>query len=57
VAPQRWSLDALLAAMRSDKKNVAGRLRIVLPKRLGEVTLFDDVPEAAVRQVLDEVSR
>jgi 3-dehydroquinate synthase len=43
----------LLAAMRSDKKCVAGRLRLVLPRRLGEVALFDDVPEEEVRQVLE----
>lgn len=53
IAPQRWPVDDLLAAMRSDKKTVAGRLRFVLPKRLGEVTLFDDVPEEEVRQVLE----
>jgi 3-dehydroquinate synthase len=50
--PERWPADVLLAAMRSDKKNVAGRLRLVLPTRLGEVRLFDDVPEADVVAVL-----
>jgi 3-dehydroquinate synthase len=54
VAPERWPADDLLATMRSDKKNVAGRLRLVLPRRLGEVALFDDVPEAEVRRVLEE---
>ena len=54
AAPQRWPVEELLAAMRSDKKNVAGRLRLVLPRRLGEAALFDDVPESQVRQVLEE---
>ena len=31
--------------MRSDKKAAGGQMRFVLPKRLGEVALFDDVPE------------
>ena len=31
---------------------VFGRLRFVLPRRLGEAALFDDVPEADVLQVL-----
>ncbi len=44
--PGRWTAEALLATMRSDKKTEAGRLRFVLPRRLGEVALFDDVPEA-----------
>jgi 3-dehydroquinate synthase len=52
VAPLNWPTDELLAVMRSDKKNVAGRLRFVLPVTLGEVRLFDDVPEDQVREVL-----
>jgi 3-dehydroquinate synthase len=48
-----WPADALLAAMRRDKKAAAGRLRFVLPIRLGEVRLFDDVPESLVREVLE----
>ena len=34
----------ILSRMRLDKKNTAGRLRFILPTRLGEVKLFDDVP-------------
>jgi 3-dehydroquinate synthase len=55
TAPQRWPLETLLAAMGRDKKARAGRLRFVLPRRLGEVTLVDDVPEVEVRQVLEEL--
>jgi 3-dehydroquinate synthase len=54
VKPEGWPVEQLLATMRSDKKNVAGRLRLVLPRRLGEVALFDDVPEAEVRLVLEQ---
>jgi 3-dehydroquinate synthase len=52
IAPERWPVEDLLLTMRSDKKNLAGRLRFVLPRRLGEVALFDDVPESDVRAVL-----
>jgi hypothetical protein len=31
-------------------------LRFVLPSRLGEVALCEDVPEAEVRRVLDELA-
>jgi len=55
-APGRWPADGLLAVMRSDKKNVAGRLRFVLPTRLGEVALFE-VPEEEVRAVLAVVGQ
>jgi 3-dehydroquinate synthase len=57
TAPEPWPIDALLATMRSDKKALAGQLRFILPRRLGEVTLVDDVPEADVRKVLEEPAR
>jgi 3-dehydroquinate synthase len=52
VAPEPWPAEALLEVMRHDKKNLGGRLRLVLPTRLGAVRLFDDVAEAEVRAVL-----
>lgn len=57
AAPERWPATELIATMRSDKKSLAGRLRFILPRRLGEVALFDDVPESDVLQVLEEASR
>ncbi len=50
--PPRSQIDDLITAMRNDKKAVAGKMRFVLPRRLGAVDLFDDIPEAEVRQVL-----
>src|SRR5262249_31453081 len=44
--PERWPVDDLLTVMRLDKKAVAGRMRFVLPRQLGEVALFDDIPES-----------
>ncbi len=54
VRPEPWDVEALLATMRTDKKSVAGKLRFILPRRLGEVALFDNVPEEDVRAVLRE---
>jgi 3-dehydroquinate synthase len=53
TAPERWVIDDLLATMRSDKKAVAGQLRFILPTRLGEVRLIDDVPADDVISVLN----
>jgi 3-dehydroquinate synthase len=50
--PEGLSADALLARMRLDKKAVSGQLRLVLWKRLGRAVLADDVPEAALLDVL-----
>jgi 3-dehydroquinate synthase len=47
-----WPANALLDAMRRDKKAQAGKLRFVLPTRLGHVETFADVPEDLVREVL-----
>ena len=52
IAPLRWPIEDLLQTMRKDKKAVDGRMRFILPTRLGAVALFDDVPEGDVRAVL-----
>jgi 3-dehydroquinate synthase len=50
--PEPWPAADLIAVMHSDKKVEGGRLRFVLPRRLGEAALFDDVTEDEVRSVL-----
>lgn len=54
--PASWahSNDAVLDRMKLDKKTVGGRLRFVLPKRMGHVEVINAVPEADVRAVLGE---
>jgi 3-dehydroquinate synthase len=54
TAPGHWPVEDLLRAMRADKKALAGRLRFILPLRLGEVALFDDVPEDEVADILED---
>lgn len=44
--------QAVLAAMRMDKKVVGGQMRFVLLERLGEATVRGDVPEALVGEVV-----
>jgi 3-dehydroquinate synthase len=52
----RFDADAAIDRMRLDKKSVAGRLRFVLPARLGHVELVDGVSEDDVRAVLAELA-
>ena len=47
-----WPTDELIAAMYRDKKTEAGKLRFVLPTRMGHVELVDGVSETLVRNVL-----
>jgi 3-dehydroquinate synthase len=44
--------DELITIMGRDKKTVDGRLRFVLPTRIGHVELVDDIDAALVRRVL-----
>ncbi len=44
--------DALLAAMRRDKKVLSGRLRFVLLRDVGDVFVTDEVPAAATLETL-----
>jgi 3-dehydroquinate synthase len=52
--PAVWDIGAMIDVMRSDKKAEGGRMRFVLPVRLGEVRLFDDVTAERVADVLEE---
>jgi 3-dehydroquinate synthase len=52
----RFDAEAVVDRMRLDKKSVAGRLRFVLPTRLGHVELVDGVSEDDVRAVLAELA-
>jgi 3-dehydroquinate synthase len=64
--PVRWGLPDLTTepaserseqvweAMKTDKKRLDGRLRLVLPEEIGRVRLVDGVPEAAIKQALME---
>ena len=49
TAPKAWPIAELLATMRTDKKALAGKLRFILPHRLGEVALVDVADDDVAR--------
>jgi 3-dehydroquinate synthase len=49
--PQTWSADQILAAMATDKKRRADRLRFVLPRLLGQVEIFEPTYLATVKHL------
>ena len=53
-APGELSVEDVLGRMRLDKKTVAGKLRFVLPTKIGHVELVDGVDETHVRSTLIE---
>jgi len=52
--PAGTDVQRLLDLMRLDKKNVSGRLRLILWRSIGKAEMVSDVDEAAVREVLEE---
>jgi 3-dehydroquinate synthase len=57
VRPGGFATEPMLDAMTRDKKVVAGRRRFVLTGGVGRAFLTDDVPEAALRGLLDDGAR
>jgi len=53
----RISAARLLEALRADKKARGGRLRFVLPRRIGKVEVVADVPDALVVEVVRQLPR
>ncbi|WP_164101123.1 3-dehydroquinate synthase [Candidatus Laterigemmans baculatus] len=54
--PIRWSEAdpaALFAAMQSDKKNEHGRLKLILPTRIGEVRFLEGVGEQEIEAAIE----
>jgi 3-dehydroquinate synthase len=51
----RMDTDAVVDAMAFDKKVKDGKLRFVLPDRIGHVVVRDDVPVAAVKRAVKAI--
>jgi 3-dehydroquinate synthase len=56
VRADGYAPEQILAAMATDKKRVGRRLRFVLPRAIGDVDVFDDVPDDDVLAVLHELT-
>jgi shikimate kinase/3-dehydroquinate synthase len=55
--PKHLSPESLLKAMDSDKKRLAGQLRFVLLREVGQAFVTDTVPDPAILATLQEVSQ
>ena len=51
--PAGFSADALLEVMRSDKKNDAAGIRLVLPEKIGSARPVSGIPESLIREILE----
>ncbi len=50
--PNQWTAQEIYAAMASDKKKAAGRLRFILVRDIGDVSITDKVTEDQVLETL-----
>lgn len=53
--PRHMTTDAIMAAMATDKKRVASRLRFVLPRAIGDVVIVDDVTQDEISAVIEDL--
>ena len=53
--PGRFSPEAVLAAMQTDKKHIGGRLHFILPVRIGEVVDYQDLTADQLKKVIMEL--
>ncbi|MBB3190781.1 3-dehydroquinate synthase [Halomonas cerina] len=57
AAPANMSVDDFLAIMRLDKKNLDGRLRLILLRALGEACIHDETPAETLAGLLEVFPR
>src|SRR5258706_2518534 len=51
----KLNVDEVTEAMHFDKKVKSGRVRFILPDRIGHVIIRDDVPDAIVREAVESL--
>jgi len=51
----KFDVDSVVGAMSFDKKVAGGKIRFVLPDRIGHVVMRDDVPNAVVREAVERL--
>lgn len=50
-----YRIPAILEAMLRDKKKRAGKLRFILPEKIGQVTVLENIPVQSLKRVLQDV--
>lgn len=55
ISSKELNIDRVINAIKVDKKIRGGRLRFVLPRKIGEVTIRHNVPFGLIRSVLKEI--
>jgi 3-dehydroquinate synthase len=51
-APSSMDFDSFIKHMRRDKKNIGGKLRLIIPTTIGQAEMRDDISEDMLQQIL-----
>jgi 3-dehydroquinate synthase len=51
-APSEMNFNRFIIQMRRDKKNLAGKLRLIIPTAIGRTEIRDDINEETLQQIL-----
>jgi 3-dehydroquinate synthase len=54
---EKLALDEFMNILKLDKKVEEGKVNFVLPVRIGEVVVRNDVPEDMVREIIKDVCK
>ena len=52
TAPQNMGFAEFIRHMRRDKKNIAGKLRFIIPTAIGQSEIRDDVTQDTLQEIL-----
>jgi len=52
LAPENMGFDEFIKHMRRDKKNIGGKLRLIIPTSIGQSVMRDDISEDMLQQIL-----
>ena len=52
IAPQNMGFAEFIRHMRRDKKNIAGKLRFIIPTAIGQSEIRDDVTQDTLQEIL-----
>jgi len=52
LAPSNMGFEEFICHMKRDKKNLAGKLRFIIPTAIGKSEIRDDIPEELLKEIL-----
>ena len=52
VAPSNMGFEEFICHMKRDKKNLAGKLRFIIPTAIGKSEIRDNITEDLLREIL-----